>query len=109
MQPKQPFIKNRWCGCSCIFCPPPPRKLRKCWLRKMYRAHQHARAWYERRGFTWPQRVHLTAIPGFEPEARLQQFAGWHGWIDVRPLEIREENGKMVCVISDLKGANNNE
>lgn len=34
------FVKKRWYGCHCIVCPPPPRKLRKCWMRKRYRAHR---------------------------------------------------------------------
>lgn len=28
------MIKKRWYGCDCALCPPPPRTLRKCQLRK---------------------------------------------------------------------------
>lgn len=51
----EPISKRRRYGCHCIACPPPPRKLRKCWTRKCYQAHQQARAWCERRRYRWEE------------------------------------------------------
>lgn len=72
-------------GCHCSVCPPPPRKLRKCWLRKRYRAHRREHVWYPR----WVQRVHIVDGIGVARSATLQQFTG-HRWVNVRPLEIRD-------------------
>lgn len=72
-------------GCHCSVCPPPSRKLRKCWLRKRYRAHRRELVVYPR----WMQRVHIVDGYGVVPSASLQQFVR-HKWVDVRPLEIRD-------------------
>lgn len=79
--------------CQCLFCPPPSRKLRKCQLRKRYQAHRRERAWYKRRWARryreW-ERVHIVDGAGVVRSAMVQRFAGQHGWVDVRPLEIRD-------------------
>lgn len=86
-------------GCRCIFCPPPPRKLRKCQLRKRYSAHRRERAWYERRWTRryreW-ERVHIVDGFGVARSATLQRFTGQHGWVDVRELEIRIASGNST-------------
>ncbi len=81
--------------CRCIFCPPPPRKLRKCQLRKRYQAHRRERAYYERRDVRYRgwEHVHIVDGPGLTPRAMVRRFTGQHGWVDVRALEIRITSG----------------
>ena len=80
-------------GCHCFVCPPPPRKLRKCQLRKRYQAHRREREWYERRWTRryreW-ERVHIVDGFGVTRSTKVQRFTGVHGWVDIRPLEIRD-------------------
>lgn len=93
--------------CRCLFCPPPPRKLRKCQLRKRYQAHRRERAYYERRWNRprgW-ERVHIVDGFGVVRSAMVQRFAGQHGWIDVRELEIRITSGNATVPLAPfMKG-----
>lgn len=89
-------------GCHCLFCPSPPRKLRKCQLRKRYRAHRRERALYELRWTRGYQRTHIVDGSGVVPRATLQQFMGRHGWVDVRELEIHITSGNATTPMASF-------
>jgi hypothetical protein len=93
--------------CRCLFCPPPPRKLRKCQLRKRYQAHRRERTWYERRWSRYREweRVHIVDGTGITSRAVVQRFTGQHGWVDVKELEIRIVSGYATVPLAPfMKG-----
>lgn len=87
-------------NCRCVFCPPPPRILRKCWLRKRYRAHRRERALYELRWTPGWDRVHIIDGTGVARSAMVQRFTGQHGWVDVRELEIHTTSGNATTPLA---------
>jgi ribosomal protein L21E len=90
-----------------MFCPPPPRKLRKCQLRKRYQAHRRERAYYKRRWSRYREweRVHIVDGTGVVRSAMVQRFAGQHGWVDVKELEIRITSGYATVPLAQfMKG-----